>query len=207
MTFNPLIHHRRSIRLKDYDYSKEGLYFITFCCQNRRHLFGKIISGKMILNDAGKIAEKCWLEIPDHFKNVILHDFVIMPNHVHGIIEFKNNDLKYSTVGANQNSPEHVSYDETETETLQETYNVSCNGANVHSPRRMPKSPSKTIGSVIRGYKIGVTKWMRQKTNVKEVWQRNYYEHIIRNDIAYGRISDYIKNNPKKWDEDKFFKK
>ena len=105
MTFNPLIHHRRSIRLKDYDYSKEGLYFITFCCQNRRHLFGKIISGKMILNDAGKIAEKCWLEIPDHFKNVILHDFVIMPNHVHGIIEFKNNDLKYSTVGANQNSP------------------------------------------------------------------------------------------------------
>ena len=166
MTFNPLIHHRKSIRLKDYDYSKEGLYFITFCCQNRRHLFGEIISGKMMLNDAGKIAEKCWLEIPDHFKNVILHDFVIMPNHVHGIIEFKNNDLKYSTVGANQNSPEHVSYDETE------TYNVSSNRANVHSPRRMPKSPSKTIGSVIRGYKIGVTKWMRQNTNVKDVWQK-----------------------------------
>jgi putative transposase len=205
MTFNPLIHHRKSIRLKDYDYSKEGLYFITFCCQNRRHLFGEIISGKMMLNDAGKIAEKCWLEIPDHFKNVILHDFVIMPNHVHGIIEFKNNDLKNDTVGANQNSPKHVSCNDTET--LQETYNVSCNGANIDSPRRMPKSPSKTIGSVIRGYKIGVTKWMRQNTNVTDVWQRNYYEHIIRNDIAYCRISDYIKNNPKKWDHDNFFKK
>ena len=197
MTFNHLIHHRRSIRLKEYDYSQEGLYFITFCCQNRLHLFGKIISGKMMLNDAGKIAEKCWLEIPEHFKNVILHDFVIIPNHVHGIIEFKNNDLN-NTVGANQYSPKNVS--------IEETKIVSSIDTNIDSSKQMPKSPSKTIGSVIRGYKIGVTKWMRQNRNVTDVWQRNYYEHIIRNDIAYCRISEYIKNNPKKWDEDKFFK-
>jgi len=197
MTFNHLIHHRRSIRLKEYDYSQEGLYFITFCCQNRLHLFGEIISGKMMLNDAGKIAEKCWLEIPEHFKNVILHDFVIMPNHVHGIIEFKNNDLN-NTVGANQYSPKNVS--------IEETKIVSSIDTNIDSSKQMPKSTSKTIGSVIRGYKIGVTKWMRQNRNVTDVWQRNYYEHIIRNDIAYCRISEYIKNNPKKWDEDKFFK-
>ena len=70
MNYNPNIHHRKSIRLKEYDYSKEGLYFITICCDARNHLFGGIVDGKMILNDAGKIANQCWLDIPNHFPNV-----------------------------------------------------------------------------------------------------------------------------------------
>jgi len=191
MTYNPLIHHRRSIRLKEYDYSQAGLYFITFCCQNRRHLFGKIIDGKMILNDAGKIAKKCWLDIPDHFKNVILHDFIIMPNHVHGIIEFTEKKDLDSTAKAIQHLPK----------------NVSSDGANASEKdfSHIFRSPSKTIGSVIRGYKIGVTKWMRQNTNVTDIWHRNYYEHIIRNDTAYYYISEYIKKNPTTWNEDKFY--
>jgi putative transposase len=91
--YNPQIHHRKSIRLKDYDYAKKGLYFITICCHENACLFGEIREGKnelsaqTILNDAGKVAEEYWLNIPKHYPNVILHECIIMPNHVHGIIE------------------------------------------------------------------------------------------------------------------------
>ena len=136
--YNPNIHHRKSIRLKGYDYSKAGLYFITICVQDRKCLFGKIVGienfqPKMVLNDAGKIADECWLEIPKHFPNVVLHEHIVMPNHVHGI--------------------------------------------------------------------VGV-----QNFQPLQIWQRNYYEHIIRNEQSYQKIADYIKNNPKDWKEDKFFK-
>lgn len=103
MAYNPQRHHRKSIRLKGYDYAQAGLYFITICCQNRECLFGNIINGEMILNDAGNIANECWLAIPNHFPNVVLHEFVIMPNHIHGIIE-----LKTKSVGA-ENFPPHIS--------------------------------------------------------------------------------------------------
>jgi len=85
--YNPKIHHRRSIRLRGYDYSQAGLYFITICTQNRLYLFGKITGGIMALNDAGKMVEQIWNEIPNDFNNTRLHEFIIMPNHMHGIIE------------------------------------------------------------------------------------------------------------------------
>lgn len=88
--YNPNILHRRSIRLKGYDYSQNGLYFITICCHAKACLFGEVINGKMILNNAGKLSDKCWMEIPIHFPNVVLHEYVIMPNHVHAIIESTN---------------------------------------------------------------------------------------------------------------------
>ena len=84
--YNPKIHNRRSIRLKGYDYSKAGLYFITICVQDREHLFGEVIDGEMVLNDAGKMARTEWLKLPERFKNIKLHEFVVMPNHFHGII-------------------------------------------------------------------------------------------------------------------------
>ena len=90
MKYSPHIHHRRSIRLKGYDYSQNGAYFVTICVQNRECLFGKIKNGEMILNDAGKMTEKYWKEIPGHFPNVILDAFVIMPNHTHGILIIDN---------------------------------------------------------------------------------------------------------------------
>ena len=86
MKYNPEKHHRRSIRLKGYDYSQPGWYFVTVVTYDRQNLFGHIENGKMILNDGGKIARKCWLEIPHHYPNVNLDEFVVMPNHVHGII-------------------------------------------------------------------------------------------------------------------------
>ena len=121
--YNPNIHHRRSIRLKGYDYSQAGLYFITICVQDRKCLFGEIAGvensepsnlqphQEMILNDAGKIADECWLEIPKHFPNVILHEHIVMPNHVHGIIELKrtvsenDRDIIVSVGAENPDSP------------------------------------------------------------------------------------------------------
>jgi REP element-mobilizing transposase RayT len=174
-SYNPTIHHRRSIRLKGYDYAQEDLYFITICCQDKAHLFGEIVDGEMILNECGEIANNCWLEIPNHYPNVGLHQHIIMPNHVHGIIEIKyksNLITVFPTVGANDYSP--------------------------------LRSPSKTIGSIVRGFKIGVTKWMRQNTHIYDVWQRNYFENIVRNKQSYHQITKYIQNNPENWKDDRF---
>ena len=194
--YNPQMHNRRSIRFKGYDYTQAGLYFITICCQNRACLFGEIENGKMMLNDAGAIANDCWLNIPNHFPNAILHEYVIMPNHVHGIIEL---------VGANNHSPvSKLHSPKTELHSPKNKKNnnsvIGDNRAKNVSPLR---SPSKTVGSVVRGFKIGVTKWMRQNTDTFYIWQRNYWEHIIRDDKSHENISQYIINNPTKWNNDK----
>jgi len=206
---------RKSIRLKGYDYSSEGLYFITICCDQMIPLFGEIENGSMQLNDLGIIAEKCWLEIPEHFPEVYLHEFIIMPNHIHGIIEITvranqhspNNDiinnLPIDIELTNQHSPDEmneITEFPVDIDSPKEIDGMTEIKANIDSPLR---SPSKTIGSIIRGYKIGVTKWARQNTDVKNVWQRNYYERIIRDEQSYSQITEYIKNNPAKWEVDK----
>lgn len=171
MPYNPQEHHRRSIRLKGYDYRQPGLYFLTLYCHKGQCLFGHIKDGEMILNPAGKIAHDCWQAIPNHFPHAALHAFIIMPNHMHGIIEI---------VRANNHSPPNAR-------------------ANNHSP--LPQSPSKTIGSIVRGYKIGVTKWMRKNTDTYHVWLRNYYDIIISSEQAYKNITRYIQNNPANWEK------
>lgn len=204
--YNPFIHHRRSLRLKGYDYAREGLYFITICCFENKHLFGKIVDGVVMLNEAGRFAERCWEEIPEHFKNVVLHAFVIMPNHVHGILEI---------VGAKNEEDGNVAGAKMKNNGNNEN-NADREGAKNFSPVRgdiignrnspLPQSPSRTIGSVVRGFKIGVTKWMRQNTGVINVWHRNYYDIIIRNEQSYDNISNYIVNNPINWRDDRFLK-
>lgn len=193
MKYNPnLHHHRRSVRFKGYDYSKAGLYFITICCYKRECVFGKIIKNgtfqNISLSKSGIVAQDGWFEIPLHYPEVILHEFIVMPNHIHGIIEI---------VEANVDSPNIHDPGES-------------NRANIDSPLQLPntefKSPSKTIGSIIRGYKIGVTKWHRSNTDIYDVWQRSYHDHVIRDERAYINISNYIKNNPDSWEEDMFFK-
>jgi hypothetical protein len=205
--YNPTIHHRRSIRLKGYDYSQAGLYFITICVQDKTCLFGKVVNGKMALNEAGKIAVSCWLDIPVHFPNATLHEYVVMPNHIHGIVE-----LSGTSVGAKNISPEIGT--ENETFRIGAKNILTENWAKNISPQRtessksessQPRGTSQTIGSIVRGFKIGVTKWMRQNSNVHHVWQRNYYEHIIRDELSYIRIASYIIDNPEKWKDDKFY--
>ena len=175
MKYSPDIHHGRSIRLKGYTYSEAGLYFVTICTRSHVCLFGKVRQGEMILNEYGGIAEQCLLAIPDHFPDAKIHQFVVMPNHIHCIIEI--------TVRANDSSPVR---------------------ANDYSPLP-PHGTSKTIGSIVRGFKIGVTKWFRENTDIHTVWQRNYYEHIIRNERSLYQISEYIQTNPLKWQDDKYY--
>lgn len=168
--------HRRSIRLQGFDYSGPGAYFVTICTQGRTCLFGDVVDSKIRLNDAGTMVEKCWLAIPLHFPDVILDEFVVMPNHIHGIVVIKD-----GVVGAKNFSP------------------LRNNNADVRGLR----SPSKTIGSVIRGFKIGVTKWFREGRGADNVWQRNYYEHIIRDEESLNRIRQYIHENPMQWAYDR----
>ncbi|MFZ1570893.1 MAG: transposase [Thiolinea sp.] len=186
MVFNTTIHHRQSIRLRGHDYTKAGLYFVTICTHNRLPLFGEVIEGKMFPNEAGILVQQCWEAIPEHFPSVILDEFVVMPNHVHGIIVMGD-----ANVGAKDFLP------------LQPNGGGNV-GANNHLPPQVKPGTARTLGSVVRGFKIGVTKWFRTHTEVHSVWQRNYYEHIIRNETAYVKIADYIQTNPQRWEADTY---
>ena len=190
MPYNPNIHHRRSIRLKGYDYSQAGLYFITICCQDRACLFGKITDGKMILNEMGIIAQREWLKTTEIRPNVELGEFVIMPNHMHGIIRLLGRGelhSPYSEMGV-FNTPQR-----------------SDNNYIMGECNSPPQGPSNNIGAIVRGYKSSVTKQLNLLNIGRAVWQRNYHEHIIRNESSYQTISNYIINNPVKWNDDKFY--
>lgn len=176
MKFNPAIHHRKSIRLKNYDYSQAGLYFVTVCIENRHCLFGHIANDSMILNDAGNMIASQWNELNNRFPSIVLHEYVVMPNHFHGIIEF---------VGA-----------------------IPCG-----CPENLgqPQGIAPTVGDIMSAFKSLSTNAYIQ--NVKQnnwppfagkLWQRNYYEHIIRDEDEYLKISEYIQNNPLKWQEDTY---
>lgn len=229
MAYDPARHHRRSIRLKDYDYAAEGLYFITLVCHDRKHLFGEIIDGIMYPNEYGRIAEKHWLNTPNLRPNISLGPHIIMPNHIHGIISI---DYQVSKGG-----PKPAPTENREEEDRGEPLSTSKGGPQ--------PAPTGSIGSIIRGYKAAVTKeinilrlekgeWRtdddlyrskggqpstrgkgwpqpaptsnQRRDGPPPVWQRNYYEHIIRDDRAYQNIANYILNNPAKWTVDRFGK-
>jgi putative transposase len=187
--YNPNIHHRRSIRLKGYDYSQAGLYFITVVCQNRECLFGRIADGKMALNDAGKMVENQWLALKSRFPIINLHEYMVMPNHFHGILEIVGATLVVAPLVVAQND------------------GLSESG----QPQGIAPTTKKTIGDMMDAFKSittveyirGVKNWGWPPFNGK-LWQRNYWEHIIRNEQSYHRISAYIINNPAQWNGDKF---
>lgn len=198
MSFNPNIHHRRSIRLKDYDYSLKGLYFITICCQNRVCRFGNIVEGKMVLNDAGIMVDKWFYELENKFHDIKCHEMVIMPNHIHFIVE--NIGL---TVGANLcvRPNNNIRPNENICPNQNECGNLS-EGEHIGSPLREVVQWFKTMttNEYIRG-----VKQLGWDVFDGKLWQRNYYEHIIRNETSYLRIVEYINNNPSNWKEDKMF--
>ena len=191
--FDPQKHHRRSIRLKGYDYSSEGAYYVTIVAQGRECLFGEIVDGGMILNDAGQMIVKWWNELPNKFPNIVLGEFVVMPNHFHGII------FIMETVGADLRvcpEDERVCPNDEE--------NVSAQkGEHVGSP------PRASLSRIIQWFKTMTTneyirgvKQLNWKPFVGKLWQWNYYEHIIRNEKDLQRIADYIVANPSRWNED-----
>ena len=162
-------HYRRSIRLKDYNYASAGSYFITICTKNKECLFGNVINSTVELTSIGRIAHKSWLNINKHFENIELDEFIIMPNHIHGIITI--NDVGAQYIEPLQNKFQYI----------------------------IPKS----IGSIIRTYKSAVSRWCNRNGYKNFKWQRNYFEHIIRNEKEINEIREYIINNPLKWDLDK----
>ena len=175
MKYNPKIHHRKSIRLKNYDYSRPGLYFITICTQGQLHLFGEIVDGEMVLNDVGRRVWDEWRKSEKIRDEIKIHEFVVMPNHLHGIVEI--------VVGANGRSPVQ---------------------SPVHSPVKKSMQ-TRSIGSLVAGFKSSFTAKINRIDGMpkRQLWQRNYWEHIIRNENEYQRIAQYIMDNPKKWALDK----
>lgn len=168
MTYNPETHHRRSVRLKGYDYTQAGAYFVTIVTQGRECLFGEVVDGEMVLSKWGKTVQELWDAIPVHFPNAQLDTFVVMPNHVHGIIV---------VAGARHASP------------LPRTT----------PPPRGPESQS--LGAIVGSFKSVVTKSINSLRGTPgiSVWQRDYHEHIIRDESTLHRIREYIVNNPLQW--------
>lgn len=195
------IHNRRSIRLKGYDYTQPGAYFITLCAQDRIHLFGQIRHGEMKLNEFGKIVSGEWERTTQMRPNIRTADFVVMPNHIHGILVIADDDIRRGTLqktdvdGGGVMGRGVLQYAPTENTNPDDMVNAPF------------KSPSKTIGAIIRGFKSATTKRINQLRNTPRlpVWQRNYYEHIIRNDASYHQITEYIRLNPARWEEDRLF--
>jgi REP element-mobilizing transposase RayT len=184
----------KSARHPNWDYSSNGLYFVTICTQNREHFFGEIDNNKMNLSEIGKIVNQCWSQIPEHFPFVVLHNHIVMPNHIHGIIEIAKNDDGFNDDGDNVGDCNiETQYFASLPQTI--TTNES---KNKFGPQ------SKNLASIVRGFKIGVTK------NVKNInpdfkWQPRYHDHIIRNDKSFHTICNYIEQNPLNWEKDKFY--
>lgn len=192
MPYNPEIHHRRSIRLKGYDYNKAGLYFVTICTQNRECLFGDVFENRIQLNNAGEMIEKWWFELPHKFKNIQVHELIVMPNHIHGIVQIT------TPVGADLSvCPEP----NTAINFTQIPFS-KITGAHIGAPLHTMVQWFKTMTTNNYIQQVKSHDWKRFDG---KLWQRNYHEHIIRDEIAYLKISKYIQTNPQKWSDDLYF--
>jgi putative transposase len=170
---NPIPHRRRSVRVPGYDYSQPGAYFVTICVRDRDCLLGDVVEERVVLNDVGRIVQETWFDLPNHYPHVELDEFVIMPNHVHGIIVLTEEPI--SVVGAG--------------------FKPAPTG---NPPKRHGLTEIVRGFKTLSARRIND---MQQTTGVS-FWQRGYYEHIIRNDRALYRIREYILNNPYTWDTD-----
>ncbi len=199
MKFDPQKHHRRSIRLKGYDYTSAGAYYVTIVVQGRQCLFGEIDDGQMHLNKYGEIIQKWWAQIPVHFPNVELGAFITMPNHVHGIL-FIINDRRGEVL-----SPQISPRNEPD-----QNYNIIDPNLTRTQGAVTPTQRKPTLGQIIAYFKYQSTKEinaMDRKGVITKLWQRNYYEHIIRNEQELQQKTDYILDNPSRWDEDQEYPK
>jgi len=177
MRYNPEIHHRRSIRLKNFDYTATGAYFVTVCAFDRECLFGEISNGEMKLNEFGYIVNGCWMATKDHFPNTAMDAFVVMPNHVHGIIFIQTSDKMAVSEGTACRAPTFESF-----------------GAPV----------AGSMATIVRSFKSAATKRINQIRNNPgtTVWQRGFFEHVIRNEKELNTIRCYIEENPTNWCQD-----
>jgi len=166
MTYDPEIHHRRSHRLRGFDYSQPGKYSITICTQDKKHLFGRVVEGEVHLNESGEYVGRCWKWLARNFPDVELDEWILMPNHLHGIIVITKN------VGGSRTAPTAV--------------------------KRKP------LGRLIGAFKTVSTDGFNQRKGAtgESLWQRDFYDHIIRNEDELEKIREYIRTNPLKWASD-----
>jgi len=175
----------QSTRLKNWDYSSNGAYFITICTKNREHYFGEIANEKLQETEQSKICQNVWDDLPNHYPNCILDSFVIMPNHVHCIVIIENSVQSVRSVETGLKPVSTM------------TTTITTNDAN--------KSKRYTISEIIRGYKTFTARKINnlQNTQGKTFWQPRFYDHIIRNEHELNRIRGYIVNNPLNWENDR----
>jgi putative transposase len=205
MKFDPKIHQRRSIRLKGYDYRQAGGYFVTIVTQGRESLFGEVVNGEMELNLAGEMIVRWWLELPNKFPNVNVDIFMPMPNHFHGIIF-----IFEPTVGVDVGADLRVCPNYAEKSPDAEIF-PGNGGGDVAPPLRpaFESRPNAPLSQTIQWFKTMTTneyirgvKQLDWKPFNGRVWQRNYYEHILRNETELDRIARYIESNPARWADD-----
>ena len=175
MRFDPERHHRRSIRLSEYDYAGPGAYFVTLVTHGHECLFGEVCDGQVLLSKWGGIVHEEWVMSEGIRREIVLDAFVVMPNHLHGIVVIKDEGMTGINVGATGRSP------------------LPANGPG-----------KRSLGTFIAGFKSAATKRINIDRHLPgvPVWQRNYFKHIIRDETSLGRIREYIVNNPKQWELD-----
>jgi len=221
MSFNPDIHHRQSIRLKDYDYSAAGAYFITICTQHRECLLGDIADGEMRLSPMGDCALSQWHELPNRFSGIQLDAFVVMPNHIHGILCINPVPTSTNPVGAPLAGAQIPPGAQMPPDTPRTNHPVGAPlaGAQISPDAQFPPGASETratarvaptVGGVIGAYKSLVFNrcLLVAKQNGKylgNLWQRNYWERVIRDETELHIIREYIHNNPGRWELDKLY--
>jgi len=190
-------YRNESTRFQNWDYGSDAAYFITTCTYDRKHFFGEIKNGKMQVSPVGAIAHVLWFEIKNHAKHIELGEFVVMPNHVHGILILNGNDRGNVNGRDVANGKDVACGRDVACNVPTETETTKNEKMSAISPK------SNTISSIIRSYKSAVTKYCN-RLELPFAWQPRYHDHIISNDESFHRISEYIKNNPAYWEEDTF---
>jgi REP element-mobilizing transposase RayT len=182
-----MLRQRHSIRLKGYDYAQSGAYFVTLCAHQRKSLFGNIVDGEMHLNEAGGIIETCLYKLPRFFSNARIDQWVIMPNHLHMILVLNEQCTGEATTAKSQNTMNNLPV--------------------VASPLRPRGTISGSLNAIVQNIKSVTTIKINNQGGSRgvQVWQRNYYEHIIRDEADYQRIAEYILNNPQRWELDSLY--
>ena len=212
MAYDPLEHHppkrwrtgRRSYRLQGYDYSSEGAYYVTICVRNRQCVLGDVVNGEMRLSVIGEIVRECWLGIPDHFSNVTLDEFQVMPNHLHGIVVSCGNHrrdlIDQIPTGSNPQSQTDYRIPTENDNTIPLGIDESHFGPQTNFP--LMKNPKQVLGKILRHFKARATKMIHDQGFPDFQWQGKFHDHIIRDEADLERIREYIRNNPLNWAAD-----
>jgi REP element-mobilizing transposase RayT len=185
-----------STRLKDYDYSSDGAYFITICTKNREHLFGEIIDGRLPETEQSKICAACWADLPNHYDNCVLDAFMIMPNHVHIVVIIRNRDDNDGDASIRKRVETGLKCDNV-------CVRVETGLKPVSTTSHMNKAHS--VSEIIRGFKTFTARKINiyQNTPGEPFWQLRFYDHVVRNEEALNHIREYIGNNPMNWENDR----